>query len=149
MPFSTDLTAPLKRVLLMTGTQTGQTTFTSQVQTIKLTSENFGQKNKRIQPHDFSIEFVPNAANSMRVSWWTDRNATHGVTVSGNPFGYAAFSTMADADDVYTIQKDMPGEQGKTLSISITSDSQVNDRIIGFEVRAGLSDAAAYVGGEF
>jgi len=158
--FATNLNTCLNRVLMVTGTRTGQTTFDTETKTIKITSEHFGASNKMIQPEGLSLEYRPTGGDSMRLSWKTDNHATHGTTISLNPFSYAVMSSdfvmsstaaaaseLVSPDDVYTFYQPTPCEQGKTMEVTITCSSELDTHITGMELTAKLAEGAAYVGG--
>jgi hypothetical protein len=142
---------------MLTGTRDGQTTFTTESKTIKLSSEHFGSANKMIQPEGFSLEYRPTGADSMRVAYKTDNHATHGFTVNLNPYSYAVINTstgfvldtdsLVSPDDIYTYYHPLPCEQGKTFELTITSSGEVDTHITGMEITAKLAEGAAYVGG--
>lgn len=147
MTFSTKLTTYLDRIFLLTGALTSSTLFTTTSRTVKLVSEHFEAPNKLLQPQRFQLEYQPRPGDSFRISWRTDRNSTHGVTVNVAPYSYAMLSTHPREEDSYTVEREMPCEQGKTLEVTIETGTEVQNRILGMSVDVTLSDSAAYVGG--
>jgi len=147
MTFSTKLSAAMNRILMLTGTMSSSVTFTTESKTVKLVSEHFEEPNMLLQPERFQLEYQPRPGDSLRVSWRTDRNSTHGVTIDLEPYSYTMLSTHPAEEDSYTVEREMPCEQGKTLEISITTSTAVKNRILGMSVDVGLSRSAAYVGG--
>lgn len=139
----------LERVLLLTGSLSSYELYETVSKTVKIVSEHFdnGPPNRLIHPARFQLKYVPTAGDNIRLSWRTDRNVTHGVTIDLNPYSYSTFVKLAEDGDFYVYEDEMPSDPGKTLEITISTSSEVENQILGLNVSAKFSDSAAYVGG--
>lgn len=152
MTFSTNVSAAMQRLLALSGTMS-LTTFTTEAKTIWISSEHFGVANAELELKEMSIRYVPCPGGSFRVSYRADNNTTSGFSVSLDPYSQGqldAFTLDTDSleslDKVYTFHEELVGA-GKAVEFTITNSSSVDDHILGMEVKAGLHESPAYVGG--
>lgn len=168
MTFRSDTLDTGYSILVLNSNRESAVTFTSVVQTVKITSEHFGIANHEIHVEAVSIRYVPHGTGSFRCSWEFDNQGTAGFTVLTNPLTYAVMSTadpgttfklatdlndstasdMVRDDDPY-VQHVTVDNQGKTFEFRITVNDESSPVFTGIEFEAGLSRTAAYVTGSF
>ncbi len=169
MTFSTSMGVALTRIAMLTGTRTSVVSFTSILETIRLTSEHLGVPNEQIHVESLSFEYLPSGAGTITATWEVDNRGTNSVTFNQNPFTYGLIgdtttntsfiladsqsdSTATDMprpDDVYTNYL-MLGVQGKTFEFKITASGETDFRPVGVDVEVKVAGRApAYVGGKY
>jgi hypothetical protein len=144
------------------------TTFSSILQTVKITSDHWGQANHEVHVESVALRYTPQGTGTFRCSWEFDNQGTSGYTVSQNPLFYSVMSTadpgtsftlatnaadttaadMVRDDDVY-IQDITVGGQGKTFEFTITVSDESSPIFTGLEIVGGLGRSAAYVRGAY
>jgi len=152
----------------LSSTRDTATTFTSIIETVKLTSDHWGRPNHEVHVEAVSIRYTPQGTGTFRCSWEFDGGGTNGVTVVQNPFAYDNMSTgaagtsftlatdandstasdMVRDDDVY-IQHIEVDDQGKTFEFRISVSDESRPIFTGIEFEADLARSPAYVQGKF
>lgn len=168
MTFRSDTKDSAYSILVLSSNREAVTTFTSIIETVKITSEHFGAANHEIHVGAVSVRYVPQGQGDIRCSWEFDDFGTSGETITQNPLGYAIMSTadpgttfklatdlndttasdMVRDDDVYVHHVTVDG-QGKTFEFRITVNDESSPVFTGLEIEAGLARTAAYVSGVF
>ena len=168
MTYSADMNATLYSILNQNSGRTAATTFTSTLQTVKISSEHFGVANHEMHIESVSVRYVPHGDGEFRCSWEFDNQGTSGQTITQNPLAYSIMGTnstvttftlatdlndstasdMVRDDDSYVQEVDVQG-QGKTFEFTISVSDESQPVFTGMQVEARLVKSDAYVGGAY
>lgn len=147
--FST-LSSTMVRILLRTGDLDSQTTYTSDLKTIKFTSEHLGIPNAQINLMGVYLKIVPSGNDSLYFTCTADNqfDEQRTFTVATNPFSYpllnsftlassandSTASTLARDDDPFTLYEQVD-ISGKSIEVQIqtTGSRLVDTQLIGLE----------------
>lgn len=151
---STVLSTPMTRCIMRTGDLSSYTTFTSDLETIKWTSDHLGAANQVVNMIGVYFRMVPHVAESASFQVKTDNSYIDSTTFSEslNPFSYALVASnstvstftlatsandstasgVVDDDDTFTFHEEL-GASGRVVEFTISSSTSVDVQIVGME----------------